>query len=84
MKAKIFLISVCSVAVLTVGVATAYYNTKSLGFDDDVKIIYSDSEKINIMDYSICYKDIDDAYSKLSSVIPKKVHRLTQHNVPCI
>lgn len=84
MKGKIFLIALCSVVLLTVGTTVAYYNTKSLGFDDDVKIIYRDDEKISIMDYNIYYDDIDRIYSKLKAVIPDETRTLTQHNVAYI
>lgn len=81
MKGKIFLIALCSVVLLTVGITVAYYNTKSFGFDEDVKIIHRDDEKISIMDYVIYYDDIDKVYSKLKTVVPDKIQTLTQYNV---
>lgn len=84
MKGKIFAIVLCSVVVLSVGTCVAYYNTKSLGFDEDVKIFSRDDEKISIMDYNIYYDDIDSLYNKIKSVIPEKPQTLTQHNVVVI
>lgn len=81
MKGKIFLIALCSVVLLTVGTTVAYYNTKSFGFDEDVKIFNRDDEKISIMDYNIYYDDIDSVYNKLKVIVPDKIQTLTQYNV---
>lgn len=84
MKGKIFLIALCSLVVFCAGTAVAYYNTKSLGFDDDVKIISRDDEKISIMDYNIYYDDINSVYEKLRQVIPEKSQTMAQYDVVLI
>lgn len=71
MKGKIALIMLSSVLVLTGGMCVAYYNTKSLGFSDNVKIISSDSEKFTFMDYEFYYKNIDDFMKTARQYLPE-------------
>ncbi len=79
MKFKIFAIMLSACVVLVGGISVAYYNTKSLGFDDEVYIVSRDNEKISVLDYDFYYKDLSDAYNKLKSIIPEKIQNITTY-----
>lgn len=61
----------CAVLALTVGTSVAYYNTKSFGFDEDVKIITKDNEKLSFLDYEIYYKDLYSIYNNIQKIVPE-------------
>lgn len=71
MKGKITAIMLSSAIVLTGGISIAYYNTKSLGFDDNVKIFSSDNEKISFLDFNFYYQDIDDFFKNVKEYLPE-------------
>ncbi len=56
MKKTLAILFICSL-VLQTGVSIAYYNTKSLLYDE-AKIISFNSESFNIYDYNIDYKEV--------------------------
>ena len=72
MKKKIFAIFLCFSVIFCVGIGVAYYNTKSFGFEDDVKIVERDDEKIKILDFNIYYDDIDSAFNKARKFVPEE------------
>ncbi len=71
MKGKITAIMLSSAIVLAGGISIAYYNTKSLGFDDNVKIFSSDNEKISFLDFEFYYEDIDDFLKNAKEYLPQ-------------
>lgn len=72
MKKKITAIIMCSLIVFVSGISVAYYNTKSFGFDDNVKIISKDKEKISFMDFNIYYEDIETFFEKTREYMPER------------
>ena len=80
MKKKVFAIFFCFSIVFCVGIGVAYYNTKSFGFDDNVKIVQRDDEKIKILDFDIYYEDIDFAFDKAKRIMPDE-QILCRYNV---
>lgn len=76
MKGKITAIMLLACIVFTIGTCVAYYNTKSFGFDDDVRLIYGDDEKISIMDFDIYYEDVNEFIENVKEFIPDKSHRI--------
>lgn len=62
----------CFAVVFCVGVGVAYYNTRSFGFADGVKIISADKEKFSILDFDIYYQDIDAALEKARKNLPQR------------
>ena len=71
MKGKITAIMLSSAIALAGGISIAYYNTKSLGFDDNVKIFSSDNEKISFLDFEFYYEDIDDFLKNAKEYLPQ-------------
>lgn len=72
MKKKIAAIMCSAVFVLCIGVGTAYYNTKSFGFDENAKVLSYDNEKISIMDFDIYYDDITDIMERIIRIVPER------------
>ena len=64
---KVILILITSVICLTLGLAVAYYNTSSLGYDDTDMISYSDGV-LTVMDNSV---NIEKIRQDLESVLNK-------------
>lgn len=73
MKKKISLLMCCCVVALGIGVSVAYYNTKSLGFDENTKLFDYDDEKVTFMDFDIYYEDVSNVIYNVSKYIPKEV-----------
>lgn len=71
MKGKIFTIFICAAIVLLSGISIAYYNTKTLGFDENAKIFSSDNKKISFLDFNIYYKDVKEITEQLNKYIPE-------------
>ncbi len=69
-KLKICVIMLIAGSFLVFGTSVAYYNTKSLGFDENTKIISKDDEKISVMDFEFYYRDINDFFSKAKKYMP--------------
>jgi hypothetical protein len=61
------------VVALGIGVSVAYYNTKSLGFDENTKLFDYDDEKVTFMDFDIYYEDVSNVIYNVSKYIPKEV-----------
>lgn len=78
MKGKIFALFLSFSIILCLGVGIAYYNTRAYGFDEDIKVISGDDEKITILDYDIYYSDIDNIVKKAKRLVPN------QHNTMII
>lgn len=55
--------------VFTAGIGVAYYNTSSIGYDN-ANIISFNSEQINIFDYRIEYKEIEEKIEKMKKYLP--------------
>lgn len=71
MKSQIIkIIAVASAAVIA-GVGIAYYNTKSMGYSDDVAFVTVGEESITIMDYEIEYRKIKSEFNKVKKYVPK-------------
>lgn len=70
-KAKIISLLLCFGIILGVGTAVAYYNTKTLGFDDDTKIFSKDDEKITFFDFEIYYSDINEFLETADQYLPE-------------
>lgn len=72
MKKKIAAIMCSAILVLCAGIGTAYYNTKSFGFDENTKVLSYDKEKFSIMDFDIYYEDISNIMERIMEIIPEK------------
>jgi hypothetical protein len=70
MKHKITVILLTSVIALTAGTCVAYYNTRSLGFDEDTRVFSSDEEKFSFLDFDFYYSDIDSFFERAESYLP--------------
>lgn len=57
--------------VLVIGVAVAYYNTSSFGYDD-ANIISFNSEELNLFDYNINFKEVEKKIDKIKEKMPEK------------
>lgn len=68
MKAVRRILIVSSLA-LAAGVAVAYYNTASLGYDN-ANIISFNNEEVQVFDYNIRYKDVEDKIESIRNSIP--------------
>ncbi len=68
MKSIIKILTVAAVC-LSVGLAVAYYNTSSLGYDNANIISYND-EEVRIFDISINYKELSKKIEKTKNYIP--------------
>lgn len=71
-KTKVVLILMLNFVVLTVGISTAYYNTKSFGFDENTRLITADDEKIVFMDFEIKYNSIKYLFDEMERVASNK------------
>lgn len=67
---KVVAILCCSAVMLTAGICVAYYNTRSLGFEENVSLFDFDNEKITFMDFDVYYKDVYSFIDKIGTVIP--------------
>lgn len=68
MKAVIKIVVLCSLC-LGVGLAVAYYNTASLGYDN-ANIISFNNEELQVFDYNIKYEDVKEKVNKIKNAIP--------------
>lgn len=57
-----------SVVVLLVGIAVAYYNTASLGYDN-ANVLTITNESIRFFDITINYDDVIMIYKKIEKVL---------------
>lgn len=57
--------------LLVIGVAVAYYNTSSFGYDD-ANIISFNSEELNLFDYNINFKEVEKKIDKIKEKMPEK------------
>ncbi len=55
--------------VFVAGICVAYYNTSSIGYDN-ANIISFNNEEVNIFDYRIEYKNVEDKFEKIKKVLP--------------
>ena len=55
---------------LTIGIAIAYYNTSSFGYDD-ANIISFNSEEINLFDYNIKFEDVEETIEAIKKKMPQ-------------
>lgn len=70
MKSRKYVINMLllSVVVLLVGIAVAYYNTASLGYDN-ANLLTVTNESIRIFDITIKYEDIIMIFKKIEKVL---------------
>lgn len=71
MKHPVFLLISLSAAILIGGVSLAYYNTRTMGFDEDAAVIVYYDESIKIMDFEIEYQEVKDFLEKVNDYIPE-------------
>lgn len=57
-----------SVVVLLVGIAVAYYNTASLGYDN-ANLLTVTNESIRLFDITIKYEDVIMIFKKIEKVL---------------
>ena len=70
---KLCALFVSAALALSGGVAVAYYNTKTIGFDSEAKVFSRDNDKISVLDFDIYYKNIENTMDNISSFLPEKV-----------
>jgi len=68
---KITLIILCSAVVASVGMAVAYYNTASLGYDSANIVEFYDGG-IYVFDFDINYEKVKNEYSKFKERLPRE------------
>lgn len=70
MKSRKYVINMLllSVVVLLVGIAVAYYNTASLGYDN-ANLLTVSNESIRFFDITIKYEDIIMIFKKIEKVL---------------
>ena len=70
MKTRKYVINMLllSVVVLLVGIAVAYYNTASLGYDN-ANLLTVTNESIRFFDITIKYEDIIMIFKKIEKVL---------------
>lgn len=55
--------------VFAAGISVAYYNTSSIGYDN-ANIISFNSEQVDIFDYSIEYKEVEEKIERAKKYLP--------------
>ena len=70
MKSRKYVINMLllSVVVLLVGIAVAYYNTASLGYDN-ANLLTVTNESIRLFDITIKYEDVIMIFKKIEKVL---------------
>ena len=70
MKSRKYVINMLlfSVVVLLVGIAVAYYNTASLGYDN-ANLLTVTNESIRFFDITIKYEDVIIIFKKIEKVL---------------
>lgn len=70
MKSRKYVINMLllSVVVLLVGIAVAYYNTASLGYDN-ANLLTVTNESIRVFDITIKYEDVIMIFKKIEKVL---------------
>lgn len=70
MKSRKYVINMLllSVVVLLVGIAVAYYNTASLGYDN-ANLLTVSNESIRFFDITIKYEDVIMIFKKIEKVL---------------
>lgn len=70
MKSRKYVINMLllSVVVLLVGIAVAYYNTASLGYDN-ANLLTVTNESVRFFDITIKYEDIIMIFKKIEKVL---------------
>ena len=73
MKSRKYVINMLlfSVVVLLVGIAVAYYNTASLGYDN-ANLLTVTNESIRFFDITIKYEDVIMIFKKIEKVLDFK------------
>lgn len=69
-KKYVYVMLLLSIVLLLVGIAVAYYNTASFGYDNANILTYNE-ESIRIFDILIVYDDIFEIIEKLFAFVPK-------------
>lgn len=80
-KHPVFTTLLLGAVILSAGVCTAYYNTKSLAVDEEAVLFSRDSEGISVLDYKIYYDDIKEFYDETSPYLPKKAYSTAPYMV---
>lgn len=70
MKKTIWILTLATV-VLFAGVAVAYYNTSSIGYDN-ANIVSFNKEQIKVFDYNIEYEKVKDKIEKFEKSLPQE------------
>ena len=69
-KHPVFFTLLLAAVILTAGVFSAYYNTKSFAFDENTVLFSRDNQGITVLDYKIYYDDMETAYSQVERAMP--------------
>lgn len=72
-KHPVFFTFLLAAVILTAGIFTAYYNTKSLTVDENIVLFSRDSEGITVLDYKIYYSDLDTAWQGAKRCLPRRI-----------
>ena len=80
-KHPISSIIIVSILIVFVGSSIAYYNTKSLGFDEDAVLFKQEDDGFTLFDYKIYYDDVDHIYNEAKGYVPDRVYTLGPHIV---
>lgn len=76
-RLKLFLILSLNFVLLLCGISTAYYNTRSLAFDEQPVIASSNAEKYTFLDFTVYRSDLLEIKEQIESMIPKESIRIT-------
>ncbi len=69
-RTKISLIFALSAVLIVAGVCTAYYNTKTFGFDADAKLISKNGTSLTVLDFEMEFADADYYLEKIEKIFP--------------
>ena len=80
-KHPVACIIMLSLFIVTIGSSVAYYNTKSLGFDEDAVIYKQEEDGFTLFDFKIRYTDIENIYNETKNYVPNNTYTLGPHLV---
>ena len=69
---KIVSILALSSVVFCIGGAVAYYNTAAFGYDNANWITFKE-DSVQVLDFDIAYRDIQQAADTLKEILPDKM-----------
>lgn len=78
----VFLCSTLAAVILTAGVFTAYYNTKTYAFDEEAVLFSADEQGFSVMDFKIYYEDIRGFARSAKRAAPQEEYTTAPYIVP--